>query len=164
MARRCSRLFVSAARASVLCLPMGECSLPVHSYQLPPEPSTGAALPWDQSMGCCLSILAASPVVLSEAQRIGMEVQACPDGMWPWDKSPDKHASEDTDLKGDGKEPLVILTFHLTCDSFAFPHPTVCQALAFVGIAWIEALSFCPNWGGQMENEGGSWAFLPSGG
>jgi hypothetical protein len=26
MARRCNRLFVSAARASVLCLPVGKCS------------------------------------------------------------------------------------------------------------------------------------------
>lgn len=53
------------------------------------------------------------------------------------------------------REPLVILTFHLTCDSFAFPHPTVCQALTFLGITWIEALSFCPNWSRQMENESG---------
>lgn len=115
MARRCSRLFVSAARASVLCLPMGECSLPVHSYQLPPEPCTGAALPWDQSMGCCLGILAASPVVLSCLKHKELEWKSRPAPMGcGHGTSPDKHASEDADLKGDGKEPLVILPFHLT--------------------------------------------------
>lgn len=43
-----------------------------------------------------------------------LEVQARPDGMWPWVKSPAKQASEDTDLKGAGRETLLILTFHLT--------------------------------------------------
>lgn len=81
MARRCSRLFVSAARASVLCLPMGECSPPVHSYQLPPEPSTWAALgsgtsPWDAAWEFWLLLLPCCP----GRKHKELEVQACPDG------------------------------------------------------------------------------------
>lgn len=82
-------------------------------------------------------------------------------GMWPWGKSPDKEPQKILTSRVTEGELLGILTFHLTCDSFAFPHPTVCQALAFLGFAWIQAPSLCPNWGRQMENENQLGLFFP---
>lgn len=106
MARRCSRLFVSAARASVLCLPAGKCSpLSVSAscyLSLSSWAASGSGTsPWGAAgdSGCFFCILSRP-----EAQR--SEVLAWPDGMWLWGESPDKHASDSTGLEGDGKGSL----------------------------------------------------------
>lgn len=101
----------------------GEVLTAVHFCQLYLSLSSWAASGSGPVPGRLLGILAAASAVLSRPEAQSSGVCAWPDGMWLWGESPDKHASDSTDLRVTGREPLVLLTSHLTYDSFALPHP-----------------------------------------
>lgn len=82
MARRCSRLFVSAARASVLCLPVGKCSplsvsascyLSLSSWA---APGSGTS-PWDAAGGFWLLLLPFCPGLKHKEVKSGPGQMGC---------------------------------------------------------------------------------------
>lgn len=75
-------------------------------------------------LGVLLGILAASAVLSRpEAQR--SEVWAWPDGMWLWGESPDKHASDSTDLRVMGRGASGASHVSSNVTALLFPTPAV---------------------------------------